>query len=62
MPLSISGAGYMADNDVSLDDLIAIERVAQELWAQANKRTPDQWRSYPSSPGGRGADARKWRS
>ena len=35
----------MADDDVSLDDLIAIERVAQELWAQANKSTPDQWRS-----------------
>jgi hypothetical protein len=35
----------MADDDVSLDDLIAIERVAQELWAQSTKGTPDQWQS-----------------
>jgi len=35
----------MPDDDVSLDDLIAIERVAQELWAQSTKGTPDQWQS-----------------
>jgi hypothetical protein len=35
----------MPDNDVSLEDLIAIERVAQELWEQATKGTPTEWQS-----------------
>ena len=30
----------MPDDIVSLEDMLAIERVAQELWEQATKRSP----------------------
>jgi hypothetical protein len=33
----------MPEEVVSLDDLIAIERVAQKLWEQATKGTAMQW-------------------
>ena len=33
----------MADDDVSLEDLIAIERVARKLWEQATKGTATEW-------------------
>ena len=32
----------MPEDDVSLDDLIAIERVAQELWGKATKGHADR--------------------
>ncbi len=35
----------MPDDDVSLEDLIAIERVAQELWERATKGTPTEWQA-----------------
>jgi hypothetical protein len=33
----------MADDEVSMEDLIAIERVAQKLWEEATKGTTTQW-------------------
>jgi hypothetical protein len=35
----------MSDDEVSLEDLIAIERVAQKLWEQATKGTATGWES-----------------
>ena len=35
----------MPTDDVSLDDLIAIERVAMELWQKANKGSFTDWQS-----------------
>ena len=35
----------MSDDEVSLEDLIAIERVAQKLWEQATKGTATEWES-----------------
>jgi hypothetical protein len=43
--LTISRARAMPDDDVSLEDLIAIERIAQELWERATKGTPLEWQS-----------------
>jgi hypothetical protein len=31
------------DRDVSLDDMIAIEQVAKELWQKGTKRTDADW-------------------
>jgi hypothetical protein len=39
------GRGTMSDDIVSLEDMLAIERVAQELWEQATKRSPAEWQS-----------------
>ncbi|MGC1408734.1 MAG: hypothetical protein WA864_07305 [Acetobacteraceae bacterium] len=33
----------MSDDEVSLEDLVAIERVAQELWQQATNGTTTDW-------------------
>ena len=33
----------MADDEVSMEDLIAIERVAQKLWEETTKGTTTQW-------------------
>ena len=35
----------MGENDVSLEDMIAIERVAQELWERATKGAHTEWQS-----------------
>jgi hypothetical protein len=35
----------MSDDEVSLEDLIAIERVAQKLWGEATKGTATGWES-----------------
>jgi hypothetical protein len=35
----------MPDDIVSLEDMLAIERVAQELWGQATKASPTEWQS-----------------
>ena len=44
-PITISRAQATPDDDVSLDDLIALERVAQELWEKATKGTHTEWGS-----------------
>ena len=33
----------MPEDEVSLEDLIAVERVAQKLWEQATEGTAMQW-------------------
>ena len=33
----------MADDEVSLEDLIAIEQVARKLWEQTTKGTATEW-------------------
>jgi hypothetical protein len=33
----------MPDDYVSLEDMIAVERVAQKLWEQATKGTATEW-------------------
>ena len=38
----------MADDDVSLEDLIAIERVARTLWEQSTKGTIMEWEALPA--------------
>jgi hypothetical protein len=35
----------MPEDNVSLEDMIAIERVAQQLWEQAIKGSPAEWQS-----------------
>ena len=35
----------MPDDNVSLEEMIAIERVAQELWERATKGSPAEWQS-----------------
>ena len=42
-PSIVSGAGSMPEDEVSLEDLIAIERVAQKLWEEATKGTATGW-------------------
>jgi hypothetical protein len=39
------GRGAMPDDNVSLEEMIAIERVAQELWERATKGSPAEWQS-----------------
>ena len=51
----------MADDDVSLEDLIAIERVAWKLWEQATKVAATKWEAL-SVLAKRGAAAPGWRS
>jgi hypothetical protein len=33
----------MADDEVSMEDLIAIEQIARKLWEQATKGTTMEW-------------------
>jgi hypothetical protein len=35
----------MSDDEVSLEDLVAIERVAHKLWEQATNGTDTDWES-----------------
>jgi hypothetical protein len=35
----------MPDDEFSLEDMIAIERVARELWERATKGAPTEWQS-----------------
>jgi hypothetical protein len=37
----------MDDEEASLEDLVAIEQVAQKLWRKANKGTSTSWHAVP---------------
>ena len=41
-PYHLKGAA-MTDDEVSMEDLIAIERVAQKLWRQKTNGTSTEW-------------------
>ena len=49
------------DGEVPLEDMIAIEQVAKELWQQVTNGTDQGWQALSPLAKRRGATARGWR-